>query len=548
MLASTLTAVGSIVSSPEEERHKDIWNLRVFGYRNELSFTGLHQLWLREAAKRWAANDLPRRCGRGVPATMQSKLAALGYLSTSLVLQRKDHGRDPALLDRRDIENFLNRMSFLAETGKVSSDLRLSICRTAGKILRDIHALGLTEPGECAAGLSPAFTIRRKIDVPAGVVRPAAGRALPQKVMSQLYAALPQLGHSGGHHRVAVEVIMDTGRRPTEILELGIDCLDTDADGKHVLVFTDFKNNRERQRLPITETTAGVIQAQQQLVRASFPDTPPSKLKLFPARSRNPHGTRSLTEAGTGTAHRKWVKSLPPLLLHDGTAFNKDEVTLYAYRHSYAQRHADAGTPPDVLRDLLGHEHIGTCQTYYRVTEKRIRVAIDKVVAFQFDRHGNRVWPAAKALLDHEHARLRVGAVAVPFGTCSEPSNVKAAGHACPFRFRCLGCKHFRTDPSYLPELRDYLHTLLRNQERVRAAGAELDSWAAAEAEPSDEEIGRLRALVRLTEQSVDELTDNDRAALEDATSALRKVRQVVNLGMPGIAPPRTDPRLERDA
>ena len=31
------------------------------------------------------------------------------------------------------------------------------------------------------------------------------------------------------------------------------------------------------------------------------------------------------------------------------------------------------------------------------------------------------------ALLDHEHARMRVGAVAVPFGTCTEPSNVSFA-------------------------------------------------------------------------------------------------------------------------
>ena len=51
----------------------------------------------------------------------------------------------------------------------------------------------------------------------------------------------------------------------------------------------------------------------------------------------------------------------------------------------------------------------------------------------------------------------------------------------CPFRFRCLGCGHFRTDPSYLPELRDYLQTLLRNRERILATTA-LDDWAATEA------------------------------------------------------------------
>ena len=50
----------------------------------------------------------------------------------------------------------------------------------------------------------------------------------------------------------------------------------------------------------------------------------------------------------------------------------------------------------------------------------------------QFDRHGNRIWQQAKALLDSEHARRAIGEVAVPFGGCAEPSNVKAGGHACP--------------------------------------------------------------------------------------------------------------------
>jgi len=61
------------------------------------------------------------------------------------------------------------------------------------------------------------------------------------------------------------------------------------------------------------------------------------------------------------------------------------------------------------------------------------------IVQFQFDRHGTRIWKDVKALLDHEHAGMRVGAVAVPFGACTEPSNVSAGGHGCPFRFRCLG-------------------------------------------------------------------------------------------------------------
>src|ERR1039458_3267382 len=103
------------------------------------------------------------------------------------------------------------------------------------------------------------------------------------------------------------------------------------------------------------------------------------------------------------------------------------------------------------------------------VTEKRTRAAVDKVAVLQFDRHGNRIWRQAQALLDDERARLKIGQVAVPYGTCTEPVNVQAGGPACPFRFRCVGCSHFRTDASYLPDLRAYLQDLLRDRERVLA-------------------------------------------------------------------------------
>jgi hypothetical protein len=99
----------------------------------------------------------------------------------------------------------------------------------------------------------------------------------------------------------------------------------------------------------------------------------------------------------------------------------------------------------------------------------------------QFDRHGNRIWRDAQALLDSGHVRRSVGETAVPFGVCAEPSNVKAGGNACPYRFRRAGCDHFRTDVSYLPDLHAYLDDLLRNRERVLAA-TDIEEWAKTEA------------------------------------------------------------------
>jgi hypothetical protein len=95
LLTSTRTALSCALSSPEQERRKDVWNLRVFGHRGELPFTGIKQRWLREAAKRWAAEDLPRRRGRHVNGTLRSRIASLARLSDSLYIQREDHGHAP---------------------------------------------------------------------------------------------------------------------------------------------------------------------------------------------------------------------------------------------------------------------------------------------------------------------------------------------------------------------------------------------------------------------------------------------------------------------
>ena len=73
---------------------------------------------------------------------------------------------------------------------------------------------------------------------------------------------------------------------------------------------------------------------------------------------------------------------------------------------------------------------------------------------------------------------------------------MQAGGGACPVRFRCAGCDHFRTDVSYLPDLTAYLDDLLRTRERLAAAIDGVDEWARADATPAEEEITRIRRLI----------------------------------------------------
>ena len=528
------------LSSPQEERRHDVWDATVFGHTGTIDFTGIRQAWLREAVKEWVFEDMPTHRGRAVTGLMRAVVDVAVRLSDSLHVQREDHGEQCALLGRADIVAFLNRLAYLESIGQLSRDRRARVCRDLARVLRDIRAIGLTGPGRPAAGLADEFACRRG-DVPQAVTDDGPGRALPDDVLRQLHEALPVLqARFPVEVRVAVELLMDTGRRPDEVRQLPLDCLAQDGDGKHVLVYCDFKEHRRDRRLPITDATAAVIRAQQVAVRQRFPDTDPQRLALLPAASRNPRGERRLTQDRFNEAHRAWVASLPPIRSRDGTPVPAAAMVPYAYRHSYAQRHADAGVPVDVLRDLMGHRSTETTQLYYRVTEKRTRAAIDKVAAVQFDRHGTRIWRQAQVLLDDERARLRIGQVSVPYGTCTEPTNVQAGGQGCPFRFRCVGCGHFRTDASYLPDLKAYLQDLLRDRERALAA-TDLDEWARADAAPSTTEIRQVRELVRRVETTLDDLTPDERQQIADAVAVVRATRTVVDLGIPRIGAPRPD-------
>ncbi|MFD5564445.1 tyrosine-type recombinase/integrase [Kitasatospora griseola] len=482
---------------------------------------------------------------RSASSHAQQHLNGLAKLSQSL-RARPDHGLEMAALSRADIENFLNRMSFLQANGHFTLNTRRAYLMKARNALREARAMGLTRPGSPMAGLPDDFVITRR-DIPKAAEPSEEGQDLPPEILRQLCSHLDRFEEMCCRElRVAVEIIIDTGRRPDEICRLDLDCLTRDGQGKPVLVYSNWKEERIGRELPVHESTAALIRAQQERVRTRFPGRPASGLVLLPTGQQNPNGAKSYDSNYLSCQHRDWVEAIPDLHLDDGTVFDKEKVFPYAYRHSYAQRHADNRVPIDVLAELLDHDSYESTRCYYRVKQVRLREAVDKVTQMQFNRHGERVWGAVTSFLDAERTRRAIGSVVAPFGTCSEPTNVAAGGGACPLRFRCVGCDHFSTDVSYLPELRAYLDDLLRTRERLRAM-TEADDWARAEAAPSEEEIRRVRRLVRRVTENIDQLTDDERDQIQQAAAIVRKTRQGF-LGMPRIRQPLPDLRPERPA
>jgi integrase len=545
---------------PETEQANDVWDLRVWGARGQLSFLGggvchrngaggptrpITQPWLKAAAKTWAAEALNRMTTGPVRAV----IGAVGLLSEHLE-RRPDAGMDPAVLGHRDVEAFLARLGHLHHAGNLSASARDRTIHTVAKFLRDCREMGLTQPGRELAAL-PDVVVIRAAERPASVRRDdEVGRALPDAVIAQLLdpAGLALLeALAGPTIRAAVELGVGVGRRTAELCSLAFDCLDyddhLDADGQHrrspVLVHDMPKVDKVGCRLPIHEREALIIRAQQDRVAAEFPTTPPRLLALFPRPLTNPDGTRPLGTAHLQRAMRQWVNALPRL---DGperdaagapVAFPRDAITPYAFRHTFAQRHADAGTPVDALRELLGHDTVRTTLGYYRVTAKRKREAQNRLGPLQIDRAGRLVRPDLDHLAEAERLRDDVGQVAVPFGICTEPTNVAAGGQSCPFRHRCVGCEYFRTDPSFQPELRTYLTQLLADRERLTTAVPALADWARRDALPSEAEIDAVRRLVRANDQALDVLDEADRAAIDEAMAVMRRHRASLDASFP---------------
>ena len=546
-------ALGSV----DDEIGKDVWDLGLWGLKGRLWFSGagaaarngrdtealpIRQPWLRAGAKAWALDHLARA---GVGDGARHVVTTLGLLAESLC-ERDDGGEVPSQLGRPDVERFLASIGRRARLGRISTNSQVRQVECLGRFLRDARDLGFTAPGASMAGLPLSFAVHPGDRVRRPRFDPEApGEALPQWVMNVLLApgslSLLESGASGDVRRW-VQIQAEVGRRTSELSRLAFDCLAYDEQVDElgglqslpVLVHDMPKVHVTGRRLPIVDDTAALIREQQEVVRNRFPDTPGADLPLFPSTKLNPRGVKAINETFMAKKVHSWALSLAPLRHPDtGEEFPAEKIHPYAFRHTYAQRLADNGTNLEVLAALMGHADMETARSYYRVTAKRKREAIKAVAHLQLDKNGRKTRSLAVELAESEEYRDHIGQVAVVFGGCVEPHNVRAHGRGCPFRHQCFGCSHFRTDPSYLPELRNYLSAMLADRERLRSELPQLEDWARRDAMPSDEEVESVRRLILECEAELEELDPAERARITDLVETLRRGRGSLTEAVP---------------
>lgn len=553
------------------------------GGRKHTPIPPIRQTWLRNAAKKRAWELIARQKSVSV---LRGMVQAVAQFSVTLA-QREDGGDDPTRLGRADIVRHMDRLNSLERSGAMANSTHVQ----SFYALKALFDVVNEEPEVWRAPGEPFEQVPTscrfiKTDTVRAERREAederAGQSLPVFVMRQLLTpeSLAVLRHFGGEDVVrAVRIHAETGRRTTELVSLAWDCLVPvygKKDGIEVVVrydlrYTDFKNGVVDRTLPVHPAVVDLIREQQEHVRSRFPDTPVTELSLFPRPSRNRRGTVPTSANWLTLPWERWVSQfgaddaadaaslkqdarlrrsarpadvdlrLPPLLSPDVDSngehllFDKEKVDPYSFRHTYAQRHADAGTDPDVLRRLMSHKDLRTTQGYYQVSRARMRQAVDALAHLQIDAHGEPVPVDIIDRLDSQVDWLSLGGLSVSYGTCFEPTNVRAGGKSCPFAQQCLGCAHFRTDPSHLHELRYYLQRRLDDAEMLSLAveSGTVSEWAAAKAQPDPNELKALRTLIERCEAALKTLAPPQRAQLTALLDSMEEARRSVDEAMP---------------
>ena len=127
--------------------------------------------------------------------------------------------------------------------------------------------------------------------------------------------------------------------------------------------------------------------------------------------------------------------------------------------------------------------------------------------------------------------------VAVPFGNCIEPSNVKAGGKACPIRFQCAGCGFYRPDPSYIPAIEEHINSLAADREIASAMDA-----APFVIDNLNAQIHAFRNVLDVMRQALDRLDADQRDQVEQASAILRKARAGASLPLEDITRGKATP------
>lgn len=428
----------------DNEYPRDVWELRRLGYdspskQRRLVFSDIEQEWLRDLAKIWLRWRLT--VDEIAIGTASADLLALRRLSQHLSMTGQAN-ESIAQLTRPVLESFL-RVIHHQKLSAASARDRVSVLAVFLRQLR--------EHEDWAPSL-PRTAVIYASDYPAH--RESKPRGLGAQTMAQVNAALPSWSRED--LRCATRVMIGSGLRSGDALNLPFDCVVEDDDGHPYIHYWNHKMRREAY-VPIDSDTRSEIDLQQGRVRHAYPEVhaqlmaksqerryPVKGLRLFPAPTRNSDGSRPVGTSAYNGSLGAWVASAGITDLLGRPV----RITSHQWRHTYATSLVNSGVPLEHVRHLLDHVTMDMTQHYARLHDDTVRRAWESA-----RRLGESVSDAAELeyveaddplLADAQWAnRART---ALPNGQCGLPRQ-----QTCPHSNKCLSCPVFVTTAEDLP-------------------------------------------------------------------------------------------------
>ena len=499
MIANGLTAVdgGLAPSGWEGLWASDRWPLRELphadlqstGRDGAILFDGIAQLWLKEAAKRWAR---ARLLSGGAPTTMSNYVHHVSEFSAWLA-DRVPEVVSPAGITRTVLEDWLLaiRSCGLAAGTKTS---RVSAVRV---FLEEQWEDGLARMPRGAtihAGEIPSADYR----LPRGI----EGPVFDQLIDPANLAMLPS-----EQHRTLILLLALTGLRVSSIVTLARDALEIGSDGHPYLRYLNVKLRREAV-IPIGPALHEQLRRQEELLTATLgADGTRFLLPSPPAGHRGrSRGEHHVSIRGVRHMLKRYVLTAG---IRDSTGRLASWVHPHRFRHHLGTSLVNEGVPLSVIQRVLDHGSIRMTARYAHLDDETVKREMHSFHE-RVNIRGERLRAATDGPLGEAawmKERIARAKQALPNGYCGLP-----LVQSCPHPNACLSCDNFLTDNWF----RHIHHRQLADTQALRDRARENENVRLVELLEGDE-----RSLRRILEGLDAIETDTAEQAASDATDVI---------------------------
>lgn len=385
-----------------------------------LQFKRIKPLWLNHAVKKFVRLQATTKSF----SSCKSYTVALSHFAEFLGI--KFEPLPPSNIVTRGL--VIEYLNYLADIG-----IAIATRRTAIIHLRTFHQFVLQEhwlPW-------PVEPLIFSSDIPKEVEK--MPRYIPEDIIHQLKMSLRYLPQ---YLQRLILILLETGRRVSEICTLPLYCTEQDDDGDWFLQVIEQKFKKSY-LIPISETCIDLIQAQQmEVVNKSNEHA----AYLFPAVKsiKSQHITaRNLNESLNQLANRYKIKDANGKIWH---------FHAHQFRHTVGTRMINAGVSQCIVQRFLGHESPDMTSRYAYIHDSTLKKAFLEYHDNFVDIHGH-VGDIANDYDEAKWLKSNIMAQALPNGLCALPS----AQQRCPHANACLTCGNFRTHKQYLPQHEEQL-------------------------------------------------------------------------------------------